>query len=278
MSNNFVISGIKTKKCKITDDRSNKPRIICDKKQKDFSMVIQEIDEIKYNDYSGKNRKIDYYSPNNIGILLTAAKRFKNFAKNIYILTFSQDEYFTKKVKEELHRNSKDIYDYIETIQIALVFSYTTIETFANTSIPDEYVYETKNNKGILEKYDKDSIERWIPLKEKISIILVNILKTPDIKKETFWNDFCKLEKIRNSIIHQKNISGQDFYKNYFDKKIFNICEVAEKIITFFVKNNKSNLVNVLWPVLNDDKTDVIFTYNDIESEFEKNGNMKEKC
>ena len=109
-----------------------------------------------------------------------------------------------------------------------------------------------KNNKGILEKYDKDNLERWMPLKDKLSKVLVELFKTRDIRKEDFWNDFCEFEKIRNSIIHQKLLN----------KDIFKFCEVSEKIIIFFINNNNSKLICPLWPWINGAKNYIPISYN----------------
>ena len=69
------------------------------------------------------------------------------------------------------------IYDYLEEIQTSIVFSYKSLESFCNESIPDEYVYKKTNNKGIVEHYSKEQIERWIPTSEKLSDILPEIFK-----------------------------------------------------------------------------------------------------
>lgn len=273
----FYIVGIKPEEYKIKDIRANKPICFMDKQDSSLSMVVEEIDNIKYNDNSEKERKIEYCAPNNVSILLSTSKRFIKDAKKIFNTTFSSDDFFKKVTEKEkkLYKNSKVIYDYIEIIQIAIVFSYTALESFANLSIPDGYFYESKNNKGILEKYDKDSIERWMSLKDKLSKVLVELFKTKDIKKEKFWNDFCDFEKIRNSIIHQKAVDGRDFYKNYFNKNIFKLCEVSEKIIIFFINNNNSNLVCPMWPWVDGAKNFIPITHH-VEDEVEVIGNIFE--
>lgn len=271
----FYICGIKPEDYKIKDARANKPICFMDKNNKELSMVVEEIDSIYYIDTNLKKRKLEYCAPNNVGILLATSKKYTKKAQIIFDTTFSDEKFFIKTSEKEkkLYYNSKKVYDYIEIIQMAIVFSYTTIETFANISIPSGYYYETKNSKGILEKYDKDSIERWISLKEKISIILVQLFKSKDIKKEDFWSDFCEFEKIRNTIIHQKAIDGRDFYKNYFNKKIFRLCDVSEKIIKFFIENNESNIICPMWPWINGTKNVIPISHH-VEDEVEVMGNI----
>lgn len=271
----FYVANVRLEDYKIKDIRANKPLCFRDKNDTSLSMVIEEVDSINYTDNVSKERKLEYCAPNNVSILLSTSKKFTKLAKKTFNSTFSSDDFFEKVLEKQkkLYENSTIIYDYIETIQVAIVFSYTAIESFANLSIPEGYFYETKNNKGILEKYDKDSIERWVSLKDKISKILVYIFKTSDIKKESFWNDFCEFERVRNLIIHQKAIDGRDFYKNYFNKNIFKLCEVSEEIIKFFINNNKSNLVCPMWPWVEGAKSYIPIS-NNLECEFEITGNL----
>lgn len=246
----YYIANIKPQDYKIKDIRANKPLCFMDKENTDLSMVIEEIDKVNIIDEIKVNRSIKYCAPNNISILLSTSKEYVKKAEKMYNNTFCNlnfHENSEDKIKK-LYINSKKVYDYLEIIQIAIVFSYTTLEAFANTSIPEDYNYEIKNNKGIIEKYDKNGIERWLSLKDKVSNVLVELFETGDIKKEKFWSQFCELEKIRNSIIHQKSINGRDFYKQYFDVKIFELCKVSEEIIKFFIDNNKSSLVCPMWP------------------------------
>ncbi len=273
----FYIVNVKPEDYKIKDIRANKPICFMDKDDSSLSMVVEEIDSIKYIDNVSNERKLEYCAPNNVSVLLYTSKRFVKQAKKIFDTTFSSDAFFDKapEKQKKLYKNSAMIYDYIETIQVAIVFSYTAIESFANLSIPEGYFYETRNNKGILEKYDKDSIERWMSLKDKVSKILVELFKTKDIIKESFWNDFCELEKIRNCIIHQKAIDGRDFYKSYFNKNIFKLCEVSEKIIKFFINSNKSSLVCPMWPWIEGAKNYIPISHH-VEDEFELVGNIFE--
>ncbi|MBB6610700.1 hypothetical protein H7F15_06600 [Pontibacter sp. Tf4] len=217
-------------------------------------MVIQEVDNIKFN---GSN-VLEYFTPNNVGVLLSITNRSLTLAKDLFNKQIDPNSYnhTLKNVegdrREALIQKSKIIYDFIEIIQTCIVFSYTSIEAFANLSIPDKYEYEQRiESKGIVEKYDKAAIERWLPLRQKISKILVVIYETEDITKKPIWNHFIKLEQYRHDIIHQKSIDRVEFYKNYFNKDIFKVCTSAEEIIDFFYKQHaKKNASNPLWPWL----------------------------
>jgi len=262
----------------IFDFRINKPICFQDKKDDETkgSMVFQEMDEVIFN--KKKNIKIDYFTPNNIALSLTISAKASNEAQDIY--NKHLDPYKTYNSKENktdyLINKSKIFCDYLEKIQISIVFSYTALETFCNLSIPENYNYKFKDNKGITHSYDKDAIERWISLQEKISKILTNIYNTKTIKNEKFWNYFIRLEEFRNNIIHQKSIERTDFFKAYFRPYIFKICKSSIDVIKFFhKKQSEKNKPNPLWPWLINPKKE--FPLADFKSErFEIIGNLYE--
>ena len=158
--------------------------------------------------------------------------------------------------KEFLNEISSKVCDYIEQLQTAIVFGYTALETFANLSIPDDYTYETtKNPKGIIETYDKTAIERWLSLKTKLQYILKEIYETKNPEHQKWWGHFSNLEKHRNDIIHQKSIDSTSFYKEYFKKNIFQVCESPLSVIKFFYEAHaENNRTNPIWPWLVNDK------------------------
>lgn len=218
------------------------------------SAIMQEMDEIKF---SASNNLL-YLAPNNVGVLLSITNKSLNEAKTIFDTKLNPDKF--KHTLKDTSINNKNIiinksitlYDFIETIQSSIVFAYTSLETFANLSIPNTYEYKIKSkSKGILEIYDKEAIERWVSLKEKLSTILVDIYKTTDITKKPVWSHFIKLEQYRNDIIHQKSITRTEFYKKYFNRDIFKTCACAEQLIDFFYKQHGiENYSNPLWPWL----------------------------
>jgi len=265
---------------KIFDYRINKP--ICIKKIEngieEGSMILQELDQITF----GKNNLL-YFPPNNVGVLLSISRGSLEEAKNIfeykidpkkfeYPLNNSKDDH-----KQFLIEKSKIICDFIEKIQISIVFSYTALETFSNLSIPENYVYKKISDKGVAELYNKKTIERWIPLREKLSIILPEIYQTKKLKSQKCWSYYIKLETYRHNIIHQKSIKRTEFYKNYFKTDIFKICQSGEDIIKFFYQqHSEKNKTNPLWPwLINKEKEFPLIL--DFKSEyFEVVGNLYE--
>ena len=179
--------------------------------------------------------------------------------------------------KVDLNSISSKVCDYIECIQTAIVFGYTALETFANLSIPEGYRYNTRNNyKGTTEVFDKKAIERWVSLKVKFQFILKEVYKTKKPELQKWWGHFLNLEKYRNDIIHQKSINNTSFYKTYFKRTIYSICESPVSIIKFFYQAHaENNRTNPLWPwLVNEQNYFPITEFN--SKNFEVIGNLYE--
>lgn len=209
--------------------------------------ISQELDEIKI-----KDSNVEYYTPNNVGILLSITNQSLSKAKEIF-----EELNLLKKTpdldkKETLQKISIATYNFIEAFQTSIVFAYTALEAFANLSIPHDYVYRQENKaKGTVELFNKEAIERWLSLDLKLGEMLVEIYSTKQLKQQPTWSTFKILEDLRHDIIHQKSISRTEFYKKYFKKDVFKICLCAEEIIDFFYQQQKDkNFTNPLWPWL----------------------------
>ncbi|MCG8397516.1 hypothetical protein LWS67_13335 [Bacillus atrophaeus] len=268
------------------DIRANKP--ICYKgdpiKGETSSMVLQEIENVEFSTkIKGKNNEIDYFAPNNVGILLSIANKSTESAKKIFKEKINPDvvdhfeNYSNMSREESIIMKSKIMYDFIETVQVGIVFGYTALEAFANLSIPQEFKYEADNNKGIIEIYDKSAIERWVTLKMKISDILVDIYETDSIKNKKIWSEFLEFEKLRHEIIHQKSIIDTKFYHRYLKKDFFKICDIPEKIIGFFYEELKDKeKTNPLWPWTINNESAIPTSYDYNPAHFEVIGNIYE--
>lgn len=274
---------------KIFDIRSNRPISYVENPLDPNSgrMVVQEIDKLELSRQPVRNpNSLEYFAPNNIAMLLSVMDKSLEAAKKIYLENLNPDKFnhsedykiFKGDKKDKLYSNSKILYDYIEQIQIAIVFGYTALEAFTNISIPTNYTYTTeKNSKGIQEIFDKNSIERWLSLKIKISEILTDIYEIEDIKKRSFWSDFLQLEQMRQDIIHQKSVQETDFYKLYLKKNIFEICAVPKYLIQYFYDNlEKKNRTNPIWPWLMGRELTLPVTSDFNSKDFEIIGNSYE--
>ncbi len=265
----------------IFDERISKPICIksIDKGVEKASMVIQELDEVSF-----KKNPLTYFPPNNIGILLSVSKKNLKAAKELFEKEIDPNKTNHSFVATDLEKReflkmkSKVVADYIEAIQICIVFGYTALEAFANISIADDYEYKVHvKNKGITEIYDKKAIERWVGLVDKLSKILPDIYETKKIETGKFWSLFIKLEKYRHDIIHQKSIEHTEFYKNYFNKDIFDICSSPELVLKFFYKSHSlKQRTNPLWPWLINKELEFPLTTDDKAGDFEVIGNIYE--
>src|SRR5690625_1646981 len=280
----YVVVTVRPEDYNVHDIRAKKP-LTFKNNNESGSAVMQEVDEIKFNNkYDGERNTLSYFSPNNVGILLSIADKSFEKAKqlfNDYLNPQKVDHRLTNKEGAKLDNIKTDshvTYDFIEHIQINLVFGYTAIEAFANLSIPNDYKYQPgKNHKGIEEIYDKEAIERWVSLRNKVSIILPEIYQTPPIKKDKVWNDFIRFEDLRNEIIHQKSISDTNFYKKYFKSSFFKICSTPEEVIKFFFEQRNDKVsTNPLWPWIINSKNDFPISHEYGAKRFELVGNLYE--
>ena len=265
----------------VFDQRIMKP--ICIKKVENGveigSMVFQELDTVDF-----PKNPLTYFPPNNVALLLSISKRHLTEAERIFsekLEPTKNNHSFvdtTKNKKDFLNENSVIVADYIENIQTSIVFAYTALEAFTNLSIPDDYEYKMQvKSKGIIELYDKKAIERWLPLKDKISNILTIIYETKKVETQKFWSNLVNLEKLRHEIIHQKSIERTEFYKAYFGKDIFKSCKSAEETIKFFFETHSDKKkTNPLWPWLINKDKEFPLTLDFKSEHFEVIGNLYE--
>lgn len=276
-----LVVGIEPQNYRVAEPRLNKP--VCFKKIEGGtevgSMLVQNLEEIIIS-----GTRLTYFTPNNIAILLSISNKSLAKAKNIFSekldpqkVNLALQNAGINKV-DFLNKKSSEVCDYIELIQTSITFAYTALETFANLSIPEDYIYEVKvKTKGTKELYDKEAIERWVTLRDKLLYVLPNVygFKKPD--KEKGWSYFIKLEKYRHDIIHQKSINSTEFYKTYFRRDIFDVCNSAEKIIRFFYKQDaEKNRTNPLWPWMINSENYFPVTYSFDSQNFEVIGNLYE--
>lgn len=281
MNKQGIVYCLQPEQYDIFDERINKP--ICIKSIENGiekgSMVFQELDEVNF-----KKNPLTYFPPNNVGILLSISKKHLKEARELYqgeLDPFKVDHSYVHTnldKKEFLKGKSKTVADYIELIQICIVFGYTAIEAFSNLSITDNYEYKVLiKNKGITEVFDKKAIERWIGLSDKVMKILPEIYDTKKIEVTKFWPYFIKLEKYRNDIIHQKSIEKTDLYKSYFNKDIFEICLCPELVLRFFYEaHSMKQKTNPLWPWLINKEKEFPLTTDFKSENFEVIGNLYE--
>jgi hypothetical protein len=277
----FVV-GLFPDQYRIADTRLNKP--VCFQQieggEITGSMLLQDLETASV----GRGKEITYFCPNNVAVLLSVSSKSLSKAKELHEKFFRSPsmEFRLEKIEGDkktfLNRVSSMVCDYIEYVQTAVVFAYTALETFANLSIPEGYLYHAENkSKGTTETYDKGAIEQWLSLKVKVQYILREIYGTEKVECQKWWGHFSNLEQYRNDIIHQKTINSTAFYKEYFKASVFRACESPLLIIKFFYEAHaKNNRTNPIWPWLVNEKNYFPINAQCDPRSFEVIGNMYE--
>lgn len=228
-----IVTGMYPDDLKIIDQRYKVPMVMIHDKW-DIKPVSQQIDIVSFD-----GKKIPLLTPNVIAIHLSISKKAQDEAKilfesiNINIKNRKKDAQDPEKRNDVLRERSKLVCDYLEKIQTAIIFAVSAIETFSNMSIPDDYTYTITGNKNT-EIYNKQQIERFITLKDKISKILVEIYSSKSLSEQSFWNDLIELIKIRDNIVHQKNIDDTFYNEILYEKRIFQRVDSSILMINFF--------------------------------------------
>ena len=97
---------------------------------------------------------------------------------------------------------------FYERITASVVFAYTSLEAFVNEQVPDDYVYESVE-KNCTRSFVKDQIERSLNLDTKLGDVLPQVLKVATPKGGKLWNEYDKLQNLRDRIIHMKTKDRQ---------------------------------------------------------------------
>jgi hypothetical protein len=230
------LSNDSQKELKKVDFRELTPLIIEDAKE-GKTHFLRQIEQ-----YIIKNKEVNFYTPNNITLALNISNKAYDLAQKMYAETIKK-----KLENKEINIQFKNgelsaLYDFFEQAQISLIFLYTAIEAFANSSIPNNFLYEKTNSKTkVKEIWNKDNIERWMLTSEKLTEILPTIYNIQNPNQQPFWSSFKELESIRNDIIHQKTINLEvdtSYLRRFLDYRIFEIIRGGYNLLEFFCNNN----------------------------------------
>lgn len=99
------------------------------------------------------------------------------------------------------------LFDFFEQFFSHVVFALTSLESFANEMIPQGYSYTIIEGKtGQTVTYDRDEIERYVSLNEKLSKLLPSALGVSSPKGLHVWRDFVDLKRSRDRMVHLKSV------------------------------------------------------------------------
>ncbi len=138
-------------------------------------------------------------------------------------------------------------FDLLQRRMMAIVFAYTALESFANESIPDHFIFrgKSRDKKSAAEytDYSKVQAER-LSLEIKIYEVLPLIFKLPTPKGRITGERYKSLEKLRDRVIHMKSkdrrssIAGEEnIWKELLDQFSPNVAIEAKEIIGYYLNS-----------------------------------------
>lgn len=135
-------------------------------------------------------------------------------------------------------------FDLIQMKMTAIVFAYTALESFANESIPDKFVFRRKrDDKKCIEEYTKVQTE-VLSLDMKLHEVLPIIFNLRSPKGSSIWNRYIFLKNLRNRIIHMKSkdrqsaIFGEEnIWNDMLNQSCPNLAIEAKEIIGYYLNN-----------------------------------------
>lgn len=133
-------------------------------------------------------------------------------------------------------------FDLLQKRMIAIVFAYTALESFANESIPDDFIFrKQRDDKRCTEEYTKEQTEH-LSLDIKLHEVLPLIFHTRSPKGGTIWNKYLFIKKLRDRIIHMKTkdrmssrVDEENIWKELLDQSYPNVAIEAKAIIGYFL-------------------------------------------
>jgi len=185
-----------------------------------------------------KKKTLAIALPNATALCLNMSKRSWAEAREIRIKA-KIDSSLKSEVGFDSH---SEAFDYIERVMESIVMAFTALEAFVNEIIPDDYKYEAyRKSETILELMNKEQIERFLSLDEKLSTILPEVLSIKSPKGIRCWQGYRKLKTVRDRVIHMKNVdrrsSGPDIPTLWHELfKVKSPVFQAKDIIDYFVK------------------------------------------
>jgi hypothetical protein len=189
------------------------------------------------------NFQIHLVQPNDIALYANITEKALHDARHFYD---NNPAWYMKRQSGGMipvTQNTELLYfDYFESIMKAVIFAFTSLETFANICLPENYVYIDIKGKHI----NKEAIERKRSLDFKLEFVLSDILRTPDPKKEIWWPIYTKLKNIRDRIIHSKASTAEERFSILLSPNIFEIIGCFRQILTYYGGFIAYNYVSLL--------------------------------
>lgn len=233
-----LISEFKEESFKLLDIRFLPPKVLVPSDLDNYKFISRDVEEVNI-----KNLKIQFLTPSMVALQINIAnesirniKKLKDRIKTIP----SEQKKEDRELGEKIIGHTLEVYEFIEQAQKSIIFSFTALETFVNLSIPKDFIWE-KTTARKKEIYNKEQIERYIPWKEKINLVITDIYKLPEIKKTEFWSSLMELLEIRNRLIHIKSSDDTEVLSDILNKDIIRICFSSQEYINYISENVTEN-------------------------------------
>ncbi|MFC1226667.1 hypothetical protein SAMN04488511_102305 [Pedobacter suwonensis] len=213
----------------ISDKRKVK-LVIYEVQDMNEDVSMQEIVRLKL----GKSN-VKFDNPNSTAMYLNASVRELDLAKAIY-KTLIEPKISTRETYDLSDQDTSRLYDYFEHIKISIIMAYTAVECLCNALTPIDYSYTERTKDGD-RLWDFKEIQRWKSTTQKLRQILPKALKMKDPGQFKSYSTFCKLEEIRNDVIHTrsvlpKNLKMEDRLDyRLLQPRIFNLITSAKSLI-----------------------------------------------
>ena len=134
-----------------------------------------------------------------------------------------------------------EFYEFYGTTSGFIIYLFTSIESFINQLIPDDFVYKRKTNRNI-ELYNKKQIQEFLDFKTKITTVLFeatgnNFFHKPTSANQLIWN----LKEFRDEIIHTKQgdhpVKYEKIIKTSLSFKYADALSAVASLMNFYLPN-----------------------------------------
>lgn len=183
--------------------------------------------------HHGKER-LGITIPNATALLLNLSQMCHRQAGQLISKSISNKDKFS-------HLPEPHVFAFYEQMMASIVFAYTSLESFVNEELPDNYIH-TVVEKRSTQQYNKEQIERHLKLDIKLGDVLPAVLRIESPKGKSLWNNFNKLKDIRDRIIHMKTKDRE--FQGEDENSIWNVIsckplpktdETAKNLIQYFL-------------------------------------------
>lgn len=149
-----------------------------------------------------KKKQLTIPLPNATALLLNASAVAFGAARAI-----RESNLIDKSLRKDVSFHSdKEAFDYIERMIESIVLAFTALEAFVNEAIPEDFVYAHHvRSEVVLEAANKANIERHVPIDEKLTSVLPEVLKCKSPKGSRCWQGYKQLKKTRDRLVHMKS-------------------------------------------------------------------------